>query len=136
MLFRLYEAALFTTPGATAEDVLNADTAFHLKFRYLRKIDKRIILKSADRMLQKNLTAPEQAAIAERAYQINQAYTSVRQGDVSSLTYRPGIGTTLMINGEPVVTIQGKDFGQLYFRIWLGKQPISTHLKHHLLGKG
>ena len=45
MFFQLYEAALFTTPGASAEDVLAAETAFHLQFRYRRKIEKDVILR-------------------------------------------------------------------------------------------
>ncbi|MEO0508468.1 MAG: chalcone isomerase family protein [Verrucomicrobiota bacterium] len=136
MFFRLYEAALFTEPGASAEEVLRAETAFHLQFRYLRKIDKAIILKSADRMLEKNLSPKEKSAIAARVDTINEAYTTVRKGDRSSLTYEPGVGTTLMINDKPVVTIEGRDFAQLYFRIWLGEQAISKSLRKNLLGLG
>lgn len=135
MFFNLYEAALFTSPGATAEDVLNAETAFHLQFHYLRSIEKAIILKSARRMLEKNLSTEQQQQIAERVEQINAAYTSVNKGDRSSLTYQPGIGTTLVINNEPKLTLQGEDFAKLYFRIWLGPQPISNSMKAHLLGR-
>lgn len=133
--FELYDAALFTEPGADDQDVLDADAAFHLRFRYLRKIDKAIILKSAGRMLAKNLSETQRAAISERVDQINEAYTGVTEGDVSSLTYRPGVGTTLMINGESVVTIKGEDFARLYFRIWLGEKAISNSLKQNLLGR-
>jgi len=134
--FELYEAALFTEPGAGADDVLNANRAFHLQFRYLREIDKAIILKSADRMLGKNLSEAERASIAGRVDKINQAYTSVGDGDTSSLTYKPGKGTTLTINDEPVITIEGEDFAKLYFQIWLGEQAISESLKQNLLGRG
>jgi len=134
LFFKLYEAALFTSPGSSAEDILNADTAFHLQFRYLRTIDKSIILKSADRMLEKNLSYEERLAIKERVQTINEAYTTVNEGDISSLTYIPGVGTTLMINNESIVTIEGKDFASLYFRIWLGDKAISYNLRDHLLG--
>jgi len=133
--FDLYEAALFTEEGADAEDVLNADEAFHLKFRYLREIDKAIILKSADRMLERNLSREERASIAERVDRINRAYTGVKKGDSSSLTYKPGEGTTLTINDKTVVTIEGKDFARLYFQIWLGEEAISDSMKQQLLGK-
>ena len=132
--FNLYEIALFAAPGAGAEDVLEAESRFHLQFRYLRKIDKAIILKSADRMLEKNLSQAERASIADRVEQINRGYTTVTEGDLSSLTYRPGAGTTLMINGEPIVTIEGKDFARLYFKIWLGEQAITQSMKTRLLG--
>lgn len=134
IFFDLYEAALFTEPGGKAEDVLGANTAFHLQFRYLRTIDKEIILKSADKMLERNLSGEERAAIAQRVKTINKAYTSVADGDTSSLTYKPGTGTTLMINDKPVVSIEGRDFARLYFRIWLGEQSISKSLTENLLG--
>lgn len=133
--FDLYEAALFTEPGADAGDVLNAKRAFHLQFRYLREIDKEIILKSAARMLEKNLSPEERSSIASRVEKINEAYTSVGEGDVSSLTYKPSKGTTLMINDKYVTTIEGRDFAELYFRIWLGEQAISQSLKKNLLGQ-
>ncbi|MGB0744086.1 MAG: chalcone isomerase family protein [Opitutales bacterium] len=135
LFFDLYEAALFTEPGADAADVLRADVAFHLQFRYLREIDKSIILESADLMLERNLNPEERASIKERVEIINEGYTSVKKGYESSLSYKPDIGTTLSINGEKVVTIKGKDFAELYFRIWLGKKAISKNLKLNLLGK-
>lgn len=132
--FPLYEAALYTESGVSAEAVKSAQEPFHLTFRYLREIDKSIILKSADRMLEKNLTPEERAAIAERVATINEAYTGVRDGDTSSLTFQPDTGTTLRINGEPKVTIPGEDFARLYFRIWLGPKALSQDLRDHLLG--
>lgn len=133
--FNLYDAALYAPGDATAEQILDATTPFRLQFRYLRTIDKSIVLKSADRMLEKNLSPEERSQIAERVDRINEAYTTVKDGDTSSLTYQPGRGTTLKINGEPQLTIAGEDFAKLYFRIWLGPQPISKSLKANLLGR-
>lgn len=132
--FELYDAALFVAKDKTPEDVLQATVPFHLQFRYLRQIEKKIILQSADQMLEKNLSPDEGKQIEERVKRINQAYTTVRKGDQSSLTYLPGTGTTLKINGKPKVTIEGEDFARLYFRIWLGPQAISGSLRDHLLG--
>jgi len=84
--------------------------------------------------LEKNLSPEERALIAKRVGRINAAYTTVNEGDTSSLTYQPGHGTTLRVNGEPKLTIEGQDFAKLYFRIWLGSQPISKSLKANLLG--
>jgi hypothetical protein len=135
LFFKLYDAALFTPKGGGAESVLRADTAFHLEFRYLREIEKSIILKSADRMLEKNLSPEERAQVAKRVARINEAYISVEEGDAVSLTYVPDEGTTLIINGEPVTTIEGRDFAKLYFRIWLGENALSDSLRDNLLGR-
>ena len=132
--FPLYEAALYAEPRAEVESVLDADVAFHLTFRYLRYIEKPVILQAADRMLDKNLSSKEQDRIAERVKNLNDAYTSVEEGDTSSLTYDPEKGTTLRINGESRTTVSGQDFAQLYFKIWLGPEPLSKSLRDHLLG--
>lgn len=134
-LFDLYDAALYAPADATAEEVLAAATPFRLQFRYLRTIDKTIIMKSADRMLEKNLSPEEKAQIGDRVARINEAYTTVNAGDTSSLTYQTSRHTTLKINGEPKLTIEGEDFAKLYFRIWLGPHPISKSLKANLLGR-
>lgn len=134
LFFPLYEAALFAKHPSTPQSIQNAETPFHLTFRYLREIDKSIILKSADRMLEKNLSPEERAKIADRVAAINEVYTSVREGDTSSLTFQPEQGTTLRINGEARITLPGEDFARLYFRIWLGERALSADLRDHLLG--
>lgn len=137
MFFKLYDAALFidADADADAEDILAASTRYRLQFRYLRKIDKSIILESSAKMLEKNLSQSELAQISDRIDQINEAYRTVQSGDRSSLTYQPGIGTTLRINGTAITTVEGDDFARLYFKIWLGDQPISVTLRDELLGR-
>jgi len=134
-VFPLYEAALFVPPEAEPKELLDADYPFHLRFHYLRDIKKAIILKSADRMLEKNLSSEERASIRSGIEKLNEKYVSVREGDESSLTYIPDRGTTLRVNGESKVTIEGRDFDRLYFEIWFGERPISADLKKTLLGE-
>ncbi len=134
MFFRIYDAALYSPTNSSNQDILNADTSFSIQFRYLRSIDKSIILESSAKLLQKNLSEKELHQIQKRVLRLNAAYRSVDVGDRSSLTYIPGKGTTLHINDEEITTIEGQDFAALYFRIWLGEQPISQSLKGHLLG--
>jgi len=134
VFFKLYDAVLYAAPGASPSDVLSATTRYRLQFRYLRTIDKSIILESSAKMLERNLQRAELAQISERVERLNEAYQTVNEGDHSSLTYQPGIGTTLTINGVPVITIEGEDFARLYYRIWLGAHPISESLRENLLG--
>jgi len=135
LFFELYDAAFFAVQSAQNEDILNAEVPFHLSFRYLRTIDKSIIIESADKMLARNLSPTELKSIAERVDKINAAYTTVEDGDRSSLTYIPSVGTILKINGMPVATIVGQDFAKLYFQIWLGENPISAAMKAVLFGE-
>ncbi|MGB0257638.1 MAG: chalcone isomerase family protein, partial [Coraliomargarita sp.] len=127
-IFKVYDAVLYTAPQASADNVLNADRSFKLTFSYLRDIDKALAIDAADRALEKNLDPNQAAIIASRLRDLNSAYVSVAKGDTTTLHYQPGLGTTYSINGEPQTTIPGADFAQLYFRIWLGEQPLSTAL--------
>ena len=134
IFFKLYDVALYAPPNRSAQDVLNASTPFRLQFRYLREIDKAIILKSAQKMLERNLSDAQMEQIEDRVTRINEGYRTVEDGDHSALTFVPGEGTTLSINGAPVVTIEGSDFARLYFKIWLGETPLSTELRQSVLG--
>jgi hypothetical protein len=135
MLFKLYDSTLYTdaSPQVTPTKLLSGQYALQLKFTYLRTLKKSIILESADKMLQRNLSPAELASIADRVEELNAAYTTVHTGDRSSLSYQKGHGTQLKINGQEIVTIPGDDLGPLYFRIWLGERPISTDMRDTLL---
>ena len=61
------------------------------------------------------------------------AYRGVEAGDRYALTYRPGAGTELALNGEPLVSVEGADFAAAYFAIWLGPAPADERLKRDLL---
>ena len=135
MLFKLYDSTLYTdAPNqVTPTKLLSGQHALRLEFTYLRTIKKSVILESAEKMLQRNLSPSELAGITDRVQALNSAYTTVHKGDHSSLSYHKGHGTTLEINGREIITIAGDDFGPLYFRIWLGDRPISTDMRDTLL---
>jgi hypothetical protein len=86
-------------------------------------------------MLAKNLSAEDLSRITAATEQLHATYRSVQTGDVSSLTYIAGRGTTFAINGEQLITISSKEFAQHYLQIWLGERPVSRRLRDRLLGK-
>ena len=135
MFFKLYDASFYTDAAKTEDvgELLSGKYVLHLEFDYLRKIKKSIVLESSEKILAKNMSAEQLGSIQERVDRINAAYRTVYKGDRSALSYLPGFGTTLWINGEPVITIEGEDFARLYFRIWFGEQPISVQMRNALL---
>lgn len=58
-----------------------------------------------------------------------------KDGGVMTLTYVPGRGTHVAINGKSVGSIEGADFGRALFSIWLGPKPPNGGLKKGLLGQ-
>ena len=89
--------------------------------------------KVGDQILAQNVDAQTFEALRPRLDRINTLYRDVKPGDRYSLTYVPGVGTELALNGSPLGVIDGADFGAAYFRIWLGDHSIDARLRDQLL---
>jgi hypothetical protein len=129
---KAYVAALYLPEGVKAEDVLS-DVPKRLEISYLVSIKGPDFDKGAAPVLERNQSPAELAKIQGRIDRINAAYKDVTSGDRYSLTYLPGRGTELALNGTPLIVIEGADFAAAYFGIWLGREPIDEKLKRDLL---
>jgi hypothetical protein len=56
------------------------------------------------------------------------------EGEQIVLTYLPGKGTEVSIKGAVRGTIEGADFMQALWSVWLGPKPVDTGLKQGMLG--
>ena len=65
---------------------------------------------------------------------LNSLYVDVKPGDRYAITYLPGRGTTLELNGKVLGTIDGPEYAAAVFSIWLGDDPINQKFKSALLG--
>lgn len=133
-IIKVYDARLHLGAGEPPTKVF-ADIPIRLQLTYHRGFTAAEIIKGGDTLLARNVKAETLAALRERLELINRAYRDVREGDSYTLTYVPDKGTTLRLNGSPLVTIPGHDFATAYFRIWLGYDPISESMRDALLGR-
>ena len=132
LIFKAYVAALYLGDGAAAGDVL-ADVPKRLELSYFWSISGEDFGKAGDDILAQNVDAETFAALRPRLDRINGWYRDVKPGDRYSLTYIPGIGTELALNGRRLGLIEGADFAAAYFRIWFGDHPLDTGLRDQLL---
>jgi hypothetical protein len=130
---KAYVAALYMPGDATAEDVFDDETPRRLELHYFYSIDGKGFGDAALEVLERMLSATEMKALESRLERLSSLYVSVKPGDRYSLTYLPGVGTELSLNGKPLGTIPGADFAAEYFKIWLGDKPISEGLREQLL---
>ena len=56
-------------------------------------------------------------------------------GDEMIFDYIPGKGTSVIIKGKNKGTIQGEDFMNALFAIYVGDHPASEQMKQGLLGR-
>jgi hypothetical protein len=129
----VYDAGLYLPAGVPGKDALK-DVAKRLELRYHISIKREKFGESAVPFLEKNVAAEELARLKPRLEQLNRLYRDVKEGDRYALTYVPGTGTTLTLNGNPLGTVDGADFAAAYFTIWLGAKPISDTMRDELMG--
>jgi hypothetical protein len=76
------------------------------------------------------------AAIKDRIDTFIAFFGDMKDGDVIECTVIPGEGTSVVLNGDGLGTIDGDEFATALLRIWLGPKPPSDDLKDALLGAG
>jgi hypothetical protein len=133
-IIKVYDIALYLGTGQKAEDVLG-DVPKRLELRYHRAFPASEIVRGGDALLRRNVDTRTLGTLAPRLANLNRAYVDVREGDAYALTYVPGRGTSLRLNGRLLATIPGHDFAAAYMSIWLGEKPISVDTRDKLLGR-
>lgn len=134
IFFDVYAAALYLpAPGTTAP--LAADTPRRLEIEYLLAIEARDLARAANTILERQHDAARLAPVRDKVDRFHALYADVEPGDRYAMTYRPGTGTVLTLNGIEQGRIDGAEFARLYFGIWLGDDPLSESLRADLLGR-
>lgn len=128
-------AALYLGEGVAPATVLS-NVPKRLEIEYFHAISARDFVTLTERLLQKNVDVQTLASLKPRVDRLNTLYHDVKPGDRYALTYVPGRGTTLSLNGVDIGTIDGEDFATAIFSMWLGPRPLSDSLKRELLGRG
>ncbi len=83
-----------------------------------------------------NSTGGALGPILERVEAFNRYFTAeAKENDVYEFVYIPGQGVRTVFNGQLVGTIEGLDFKQALFGIWLGETPADKSLKKGMLGQ-
>ena len=134
-LFKVYVAALYLGPEGDPGRVLD-DVPKRLEIQYLRGFTADQFAKATDVKIADNVDAKTLAALRPRIDQLNALYRDVNEGDRYALTYLPGEGTELALNGRPLGRVAGADFAAALFAVWLGDSPVDEDLKRSLLEDG
>ena len=133
-IFKVYVAGLYVeAPSKDAAAILAADAARIVKMQYLRSVDKASITGAFREGFENNakeLAAKQKANIDKMIA----AVPDLKDGETMSFTYVPGKGTTLSHNGKDLLSVEGKEFADAVFLLWLGPKPPSDDLKKGLLG--
>jgi hypothetical protein len=134
-IFKVYVGGLYLeAPSKDAAAILAADAPKAMKMHFLRSVEKDKLVEAFKEGFEANAGAK---AAAQKA-NIDKLYATVadvKDGSVTTYTYAPGAGTVVNRDGKDVATIEGKEFAEVLFALWLGPKPPSEDLQKGLLGR-
>jgi hypothetical protein len=134
MIFKVYVAGLYLENAsrdgmaiAASEQLKRMDLVF------LRSVGGATVANAISEGFDNN-AARELPALKERIARFGKLIPDVKKGDELDFIYRPGGGLEVQSGGKPLGVIEGKDFADALFRVWLGAKPADKALKAGLLG--
>ena len=134
----LYVGALYTNnKSASAKDIIKADKPSAITLDIVSKlVSQDNMIESVEEGFQNSTSRKERKAIQGRIDKfIGMFSEKIVNGDQFVLYYVPGSGVNVYKNGEKLGVIEGMDFKEALWGIWLGKYPADDDLKAAMLGK-
>lgn len=132
MLFKGYVGALYRAESKPTF-TLAADEPKRLVLNYFYGFTAEQFRQATIDGMALNRTPEQMRALQPRIDAFNRLYREVKPNDQYALTYLPGQGTELALNGTPLGAVEGFDFALAMFEIWLGANPISTAFRDQIL---
>lgn len=134
IIFKVYVAGLYLeTPSKNAAAIVSSDQVKSMRLSILRSLEAAKITEAISEGFEKN-SSGQMPALKARLGRFNAMFPSVRTGDEILMTYIPGKGTVVTARGVEKGVIEGKDFADALFSVWLGADPVQEDLKKALLG--
>ena len=136
VFFKIYIGALYIpVKESDPAKILALDGPKQVVMHFLYKeVGKDKLIEGWDEGF-KNNSGDKVAALKDQIAKFNGFWSDMKTGDTAVLTYDPAKGTKVEIKGKDMGTIEGKEFAQALFAIWLGPKPPTEGLKKGMLGK-
>jgi hypothetical protein len=134
VVFKVYVAGLYLeNPSKDPAAVISSDQVKSVRLSILRSLKGSQITEAIVEGFEKNSKA-QMGALKARLERFNAMFPDVKEGDELDMTYVPGKGTVVTAKGAEKGVIEGKDFADALFSVWLGANPVQEDLKKALLG--
>ncbi|SHO48232.1 chalcone isomerase family protein [Desulfopila aestuarii] len=137
LFFKIYVAGLYLQNPAKDTTAVLADSGqkqMLMHFLY-DKVEKDKLVAAWNEGFEGNLSKEALETLADRIGKFNAMFTDVKKDDTIVLEYIPEKGTSVTVAGEMKGVVEGKDFSDALFSIWLGKKPVTEDLKKALLSQ-
>jgi len=135
LMFRVYAAGLYLeTPSKDGAAIIGSDQVKRVRMYMLRDLDKKTIVDAIGDGFKKN-AGSKLAELQPKLDTFSAAIPDVKKGDELILTYIPGKGTQVSSRTGKELSVDGKDFADALFSVFVGKSPVDGSLRDGMLGK-
>jgi hypothetical protein len=133
-LFKVYAAGLYVqTPSKDAAAVLSATEAKSMRLHILRSLKGSKVSEAISEGFERN-SKEQLPKLSARLAKFKAMIPDVVEGDEIVMTWLPDKGTSVTVRGTNRGVIEGRDFADALFAVWLGPNPVQEDLKKALLG--
>lgn len=133
MTFKVYVAGLYLENATqNANMIVSSEQIRRVEMVMMRDLEKAKISEAVNSGFEKN-SKSKMPSLKARLDQFNAGLTDLKEGDKLVITYVPGKGINVQ-SGAKTIAIEGKDFADALFAVWLGQYPVDEDLKDGMLG--
>jgi hypothetical protein len=132
VIIKAMVAGLYLGEGVEPKQALT-DVPKRIEIHYFWSLQGSDIVDASEKLLAANVPPEKIQAVRSQIDQMHKLYENIKAGDRYALTYLPGVGTELALNGKSKGIVKGADFARVYFSIWLGKKPMDVALRDQLV---
>ena len=137
--FKVYAAAAYLDVGTESGDdagamFVDADAPKRLHLQMLRDVDSEKIVSSIDDAFEKCATTPlDRIATDRENFREIFSMEKLLKGQDIRFTWMPGVGLQISVDDDPLGTIASPEFGNSFFEIYFGPEPVTEGMKEDLL---
>jgi hypothetical protein len=133
-IFKVYAAGLYVeTPSKDAAVLISSSQAKSMHLWLLRDVEGPKISGAIAEGFELN-SKSALPQLKPRLDQLAKLIPDLKDGEQIALTWIPDKGTVVNVRGTDVGTIEGRDFADALFAVWLGPKPVQDDLKKALSG--
>lgn len=130
----VYVAGLYVPARShDADTLLAGDTPRRVVMHMVRDVSREDAMEGFLTGLRNN-SPNDMAALEPAIARLRSVVQAMNEGEVVTITYVPGRGTEIAINGRSRGVVEGALFGRAIFRNFIGPRPPNRGLRTGLLG--
>lgn len=134
VIFKVYVAGLYLErTSSDGLEIAASEQVKRMELVFLRSVDGATVAGAISEGFENNAGAAL-PALKARIENFGKLIPNVKKGDRLVFIYRPGAGLEVLAAGKTAGLIEGKDFADALFKVWLGDKPADKALRAGLLG--